>query len=166
MASPRIIIVTPIILTLITAAFVILYVSPSVKPENVEIISKYVTWNPSQFQYEAITTTGTLKRMSFSNFWEIIITLKNKGESEASLTDVLINHMPPSEFKPQIVCMTKIDDNPAYLTYNVVIKPGEIVKIILLIQFQGSESELNHGKLIEIRIRTQVRERAIVLTLP
>jgi len=164
MASPRVIIVTPIILTLITAAFVILYVSPSVTTENVEIISKYVTWNPSQVQYEAITTTGMLKRISISNFWEVIITLKNKGESEASLTDVLINHKPPSEFKPSIICMTKIDDNPAYLTYNIIIKSGENAKIILLIPFQ--ESELNHGKLIEIRIRTQTRERAIVLTLP
>lgn len=166
MASPRVIIVTPIILTLVTAALVILHVSPSVAPENVVIISKYVTWNPSQVQYEAVTTMGMMKRISLSNFWEISVILKNKGESEAYLIDVLINHKSPSEFKPQIICMTKIDNNPAYLTHNAIIKPGENAKIILLIPFKGADSELKHGELIEIRIRTQTRERAIVLTLP
>ncbi len=168
MSANRVIIIAPMLLTAVLGVVVMFCVLPNMSSEDIRIISKYAQWVSSQVQYEVVTEKGILKKVSYSNFWEITIHIKSTGASPAKILGITISHRDIDSYDPKIICISKVDDNPRFLTYKISIKPGETATLTLIIPFNTKINghSLNHGELIDIRIFTQTKEKAISLVIP
>lgn len=165
MPSPgKLIIITPIMVLIGTALYVTILTIPSLSSMfQVEITSTYVTWQQSSQQYKYRTIYG-IEEILLSNYWEIVITIKNEGVIETSITEITINNQLIGE---PIVCLSKKADEKVYDTYKIKLSPGESVKIVILIPFNTSGTkDFRHGQIVEVKIRLKARELTTVIVLP
>jgi len=165
MPSPgKLVIITPIMVLIGTALYVTILTIPSFSSMfQVEITSTYVTWQQSSQYYKYRTIYG-IEKISLSNYWEVVITVKNDGVIDTSITEITINDRLIDE---PIICLSKRTGESVYDNYKVKISSGESVKIVILIPSNTSGTkDFRHGQIVEIKIRLKNRELVTVVALP
>jgi len=160
-ATGRLLIITPILLLLSTASYIITTTLPQLASMlNVEVSSAYALWceTPKEYRYKTMIgiTSVTLK-----DYWEVTITLTNKGEISSKIQDIIINDKPLTE---DVIVLTKKADSSIYDTLKVKIEPGESVKIVILITRMGGI--FMHGKVIQVDIKLQTQHLTKMILLP
>ena len=160
-AAGKLPIITPILFLIGTAIYVTLLNVPAFPIMQVEMNSTYVTWYESSQQYKYLTIYG-VQTITLSKFWEVTIIIKNKGLIPTKIVDITVNKEPVGK---AVTCLaTKSANSSVYDLYKIGIKPGETVKILVLIPFLSGK--YTHGSLIEIRVYMQGRELTTMVMLP
>lgn len=165
LSAGKLVIITPIIVLIGTALYVTVMTIPSFSSIfKVELVSTYATWQQLTQQYKFKTIYG-VEETSLSNFWEIVIIIRNKGVIETTISEIIINDRIIEE---PIICLTKKPNENIYnYMYRAKLGPGESVKIVILIPFNTSGTkEFRHGQIIEIKIRLKTRELTTIVALP
>ena len=165
----RVIVFTPVLLTAMLAATIVFYVAPNITSDDIKVTSKYAQWNPYEVKYDVITKNGIYKSIYVKDSWEVSITIKSTGSAPAKITGILLNHRDIDLYTPKIIYISRVDGNPQYLNnYKITLDSGESAKITILIPFDAKSDGISftHGNLVDVRIFTQTKEKALSVVVP